>query len=76
MAKGGFIWVDAGKERTYVQCLNCGHIHIIDRRIPMTISVVTSHCIRCEYTKGLNCGYDELDLMELKDPYLDERYYN
>ncbi len=73
--KGGKIWVDAGKERTYIQCLNCGYIHIIERKIPMTISVVRSWCSRCEWDKGLNCGYDEDDLSELADPYLDERYY-
>ena len=67
--------MDAGKERTYIQCLNCGYIHIIERKIPMAISVVRSWCPRCEESKGLNCGYDEMDLMELKDPYLDERYY-
>jgi hypothetical protein len=41
----------------------------------MSISVLRSWCPRCEWGKGLNCGYDEMDLMELKDPYLDERYY-
>ena len=62
------------KERTYVQCLNCGQVHIVERKIPMSISVVRSHCARCGYGKGLNCGYDEMDLMELKDYFLDERY--
>ena len=76
LVKGGKIWVDAKeKERTYVQCLNCGHIHIVERKIPMSVSVVRSYCQRCEYGKGLNCGYNEMDVMELKDPYLDERYY-
>lgn len=64
------------KDRTYVQCLNCGHIHTIERKIPMSISVVKSWCPRCEWEKGLNCGYDEMDVMELQDPYLDERYFN
>ena len=63
------------KERTYVQCLNCGHIHIVERKIPMSVSVARSHCERCGYGKGLNCGYNEMDLMELKDPYLEQRYY-
>jgi len=67
--------VGSEKERTYVQCLNCGHIHIVERKIPMSVSVVRSYCQRCEYGKGLNCGYNEMDVMELKDPYLDERYY-
>jgi hypothetical protein len=63
------------KERTYVQCINCGHIHIVERKIPMSISVVRSYCPRCEYIKGLNCGYSELDVAELQDYFLDERYY-
>ena len=67
--------MDAVKERTYVQCLNCGHIHIIERKIPMSVSVIRLWCPRCEYERALNCGYNEMDLMELKDPYLDERYF-
>lgn len=63
------------KEITYVQCLNCGHIHIVNRKIPIEFSVVRSYCPRCEWEKGLNCGYNETDVMELKDYYLDERYY-
>ena len=65
----------AGKERTFVQCLNCGHIHIVERRIPIEISVVRSYCPRCEYERALNCGYDEMDVLELKSYDLDERYY-
>lgn len=64
-----------GKEITYIQCQNCGNIHIIERKIPMSIAIVKSHCQRCGNEKGLNCGYNEMDVMELKDPYLDERYY-
>ena len=67
--------MDVKKEITYVQCLNCGHIHIIERKIPMSVSIVGSYCQRCGYQKGLNCGYNEMDAMELKDSYLDERYY-
>jgi len=67
--------VSTKEEKTWVQCLNCGHIYIIERKIPMSISVVRSWCPRGGWEKGLNCGDDELDLMELKDPYLDERYY-
>ena len=63
------------KERTYVQCLNCGHIHIVERKIPLSASVVKSHCKWCGNSKGLNCGYNEMDVMELKDYVLDERYY-
>lgn len=64
-----------GKEITWIQCLNCGHVYVIERKIPMSISVIRSHCTRCEYEKGLNCGYNEIDVLELKDYYLDERYY-
>ena len=67
--------MDTVKEKTYVQCLNCGHIHIIERKIPMSISIVRSWCPRCEWEKGLNCGYDEMDVLELKNYDLDERYY-
>ena len=62
------------KERTYVQCLNCGRVHMVERKIPMSISVVRSHCEWCGYGKGLNCGYSEMDVMELKDYFLDDRY--
>ena len=62
-------------EKTYIQCLNCGNIHIVDRKIPMSISIVRSWCPRCEYEKGLNCGYSEMDVIELKSYDLDERYY-
>lgn len=63
------------KERTYVQCLNCGHVHIVERKISMSATVLRSHCKKCGHNKGLNCGYSEMDLMELKDPYLEQRYY-
>ena len=68
--------MDAKKERTFVQCLNCGHIHIIERRIPMERSIIRSCCPKCEWGKGLNCGYNEDDLRELQDYFLDARYYN
>ena len=63
------------KEKTWVQCLNCGHIHTVERKIPISISVAKVECPKCEWEKGLNCGYNEMDVMELKNPYLDERYF-
>ena len=63
------------KDATYVQCLNCGHIHMIEKKVPISVSVVKAECPKCEWSKGLNCGYDEMDVMELKDPYLDGRYF-
>lgn len=41
----------------------------------MTISIVRSWCPECEWDKGLNCGYDEMDVAELKDYYLNQEYY-
>lgn len=64
------------KERTWLQCTNCGHIHIVERKIPMEKSIVNSYCERCGHNRALNCGYSEDDLSELQDPFLDERYYN
>lgn len=65
-----------GKESSYIQCLSCGEIYTVDRKIPMSASIIKSECPRCQYAKGLHCGYNEIDVMELKDPYLDERYFN
>lgn len=67
--------MNTGKDKTYIQCLNCGYIHIIDRKIPMSVSVINSYCTRCGNKKGLNCGYSEIDVIELQDYFLDERYY-
>ena len=41
----------------------------------MACPIIKSHCPTCEYNKGLNCGYNADDVSELKDPYLDSRYY-
>ena len=60
---------------SYIQCLNCGEIYTTGRKIPISISIVRSECPMCHHGKGLNCGNDEMDVMELKDPYLDERYF-
>ena len=74
--KGANLWVRTEKEITYVQCLNCGHIHIVERKIPISVSVVAMECPICEYLKGLNCGNQEEDIYCFYDPGLDERYYN
>lgn len=60
---------------SYVQCLSCGRIYMTERKIPITKSVVNSDCPKCGWHKGLNCGEDELDIMEFYDPYLDKRFY-
>lgn len=64
------------KEKTYVQCTNCGHVHIVERKIPMEKSIVNSYCEKCGHGRALNCGYDEDDLSMLSDPYLDWRYFS
>ena len=63
------------REQTYVQCTNCGHIHIVKRKIPMERSIVNSQCKRCGYIRALNCGYNEDDVAELRDYFLDENYF-
>lgn len=63
------------RERTWLQCTNCGDIHIVERKIPMERSIVISYCERCEHEKALNCGYSEDDAAELRDYFLDGRYY-
>jgi transcription elongation factor Elf1 len=68
--------VDAKKERTWLQCTNCGHIHIVERKIPMERSIVNSYCERCGHGRALNCGYSEDDVAELQDYFLRAEYYN
>lgn len=76
MEKGGKIWLDTmEKKRTFVQCLNCGYIHIVEKMIPMEISVMKVCCPNCDGKRAINCGYDDLDVLELKDYFLDKRYY-
>lgn len=68
-----------GREKencSYIQCLSCGEIYILERKVPMSTSIVRSVCPRCKHGKGLHCGYNEMDVMELKDWTLDERYYS
>jgi transcription elongation factor Elf1 len=67
--------VESEKSRTWLQCTNCGSIHIVERKIPMERSIVNSYCERCGYNRALNCGYSEDDLLELRDYFLDLRYY-
>ena len=58
-------------DRTYIQCLNCGHIYTIDRTISFEFSIIKFCCPKCMYAKGLNCGHSEDDVIELKDYFLD-----
>ena len=67
--------MDTGKDKTWLQCTNCGSIHIVERKIPMEKSIINSYCERCGYSRALNCGFSEDDLSVLRDPFLDWRYY-
>ena len=60
---------------SYIQCLNCGSVYIVERKIPISVSVVKSKCPRCSWNKGLNCGDKEEDIYYFYDPVMDERYY-
>lgn len=68
--------VGTDKEKTIIQCLNCGHIYIIERKLPIRLSIINSECTRCGYQRGLNCGNKEEDIYYFYDPGLDERYFN
>ena len=75
--KGGKTWVATKREDcSYIQCLSCGEVYIMERKIPISVSVVRSECPRCHHIRGLNCGNSEMDVMELKDWTLDDRYFN
>ena len=63
------------KEKTYIQCLGCGHIYTVDRTISFEFSIINSHCPKCDGRRGLHCGHNEEDLYELQDPYLSGRYF-
>ena len=68
--------MNAGKEKTYVQCQNCGHIYYIEQTVPIDKLYIASVCPECEEdVKVLNCGNKEEDLYFYYDPVLDERYY-
>ena len=67
--------MNAERDHTFVQCTSCGHIHIVERKISMERAIIKLYCPRCGHGKALNCGYVEDDVVELKDPYLDERYF-
>lgn len=63
------------RERTWLQCTNCGHIHIVERKIPIEKAIVRSYCQKCENERALNCGHSEDDVVELQDYFLSERYF-
>ena len=60
---------------SYIQCLNCGNIYMMERKVPISVSIVKSECPRCHHGKGLNCGDTTDDIYYFYDNTLDERYY-
>ena len=75
--------MNLGESRgTYVQCLQCGHIHVEEDGIdgPKTSTealYVMAQCPKCgKYGKGINCGRDVDDVVLYADPYADERYFD
>jgi hypothetical protein len=63
------------EDGNYIQCMNCGKIYVMERKVPISISIVKSECPKCKYGRGLNCGDKEEDIYYFYDNTLDERYY-
>ena len=63
------------KEVTWVQCQNCGKVHLINRKVPINVSIVRVECPRCGEYSGLNCGSSKDDFYIYMNPNVDERYY-
>ena len=65
-------------ERNY-QCTKCGKIHRvkIDKTFDLDDGIYyLTYCRRCkEMVRHLDVGADDLELYELYDSVLDERYY-
>ena len=64
-----------GKECTWVQCQNCGHIYQVANKTSIGRSMIKSVCPKCDYDVGLNCGDDIEDIYYFINPNLDERYF-
>jgi hypothetical protein len=65
--------------KSFYQCTQCGQVHQIeDRRSKIRdelySSIWCSHCKKV--THQLWVGNDELEVIELYDVVLDQRYYN
>ena len=75
--RGGTPWLKSEeKEYTYVQCQCCGHLYIVDNKIPITMSIINSICPKCGNNIGLNCGNRKEDIYLYMNENLDWRYYN
>lgn len=77
LVKGGYIWLGTReKESTWIQCQCCGKLYQVDRKIPISISIVRTECPRCEEYSGLNVGYDQDEIYLYMNPNVDERFFN
>ena len=75
--KGGYIWVGVQeRENTWIQCQCCGKLYQIDKKVPLSASMVKMECPRCGSYSGLNCGSNKDDVYLYLNPNVDERYYN
>lgn len=63
------------KERSYIQCLNCGNVYDVEYKIPISNAIVDMICPKCGHKRGLNCGCNKDDVAELEDSFLDERWF-
>lgn len=64
-------------KENYIQCLNCGKIYTIPKRIGIDvlyINVMDYPCPCCDNYKGLNVGKDLTDIYFFYDSNLDYRY--
>lgn len=64
-----------GQEQTYIQCQSCGHLYTIQKKIPISASMIKAKCPKCGYERGLNCGDKEEDIPMYYNVNLDPRYY-
>ena len=64
-----------GKQCTWIQCQNCGHIYRINKKVSIEASIIRSECPRCREYVGLNCGSEEDEIYIFMNPNLDERYF-
>ena len=63
------------REKTWIQCTECGEIYTIDRSVSIEKMYVASVCPRCGNKRGLNCGHNKDDLYLFMNVNLDYRYY-
>lgn len=63
------------KKTNYMQCQNCGKIFRIDKEVSIEELIVNAECPECGYTRALNCGDNEDDIILYANINLDKRYF-